>query len=82
MWMIIVMPHLHALACKKGGLVSFRHNESIDKLVNMAGKALTPTNPGFNPVASRRVRRMLRPKTLLVRRKRNRRPQAKRNAVI
>jgi hypothetical protein len=32
----------HALACKKGGLVIFRHNESRDELVNLAaGKALT-----------------------------------------
>jgi hypothetical protein len=32
----------HALACKKGGLVIFRHNEIRDELVNIAGKALTP----------------------------------------
>jgi hypothetical protein len=33
----------HALACKKGGLVIFRHNEIRDELVNIAGKALTPS---------------------------------------
>jgi hypothetical protein len=33
----------HALACKKGGLVIFRHNEIRDELVNLAGKALTPS---------------------------------------
>jgi hypothetical protein len=33
----------HALGCKKGGLVIFRHNEIRDELVHMAGKALTPS---------------------------------------
>jgi hypothetical protein len=33
----------HALACKKGGLVLFRHNEIRDELVSLAGKALTPS---------------------------------------
>ena len=33
----------HALGCKKGGLVIFRHNEIRDELVHLAGKALTPS---------------------------------------
>jgi hypothetical protein len=33
----------HALSCKKGGLVIFRHNEIRDELVHMAGKAMTPS---------------------------------------
>jgi hypothetical protein len=33
----------HALSCKKGGLVIFRHNEIRDELVYLAGKALTPS---------------------------------------
>ena len=33
----------HALGCKKGGLVIFRHNEIWDELVHLAGKALTPS---------------------------------------
>jgi hypothetical protein len=33
----------HALGCKKGGLVIFRHNEIQDELVHLAGKALTPS---------------------------------------
>jgi hypothetical protein len=33
----------HALGCKKGGLVIFRHNKIQDELVHMAGKALTPS---------------------------------------
>jgi hypothetical protein len=31
----------HALGCKKGGLVIFRHNKIGDKLVYLAGKAFT-----------------------------------------
>jgi hypothetical protein len=33
----------HALSCKKGGLVIFRHNEIRDELVYLAGKAFTPS---------------------------------------
>jgi hypothetical protein len=33
----------HALGCKKGGLVIFHHNKIRDKLVHLAGKALTPS---------------------------------------
>jgi hypothetical protein len=33
----------HALACKKGCLVIFCHNEIQDELVHLAGKALTPS---------------------------------------
>ncbi len=33
----------HALGCKKGGLVTFCHNEIGDELVHLAGKALTPS---------------------------------------
>jgi hypothetical protein len=31
----------HALGCKKGGLVIFRHNEIRDELVNLASRAFT-----------------------------------------
>ena len=34
----------HALACKKSGLVIFRHNKIRDELlVNLAGKSFTPS---------------------------------------
>jgi len=33
----------HALGCKKGGLVIFRHNEIRDELVNLASRAFTPS---------------------------------------
>ncbi len=33
----------HALGCKKGGLVIFRHNEIRDELIHLAGKAFTPS---------------------------------------
>jgi hypothetical protein len=33
----------HALACKKGGLVIFRHNEIRDELIHLASKAFTPS---------------------------------------
>lgn len=33
----------HALGCKKGGLLIFRHNKIQDELVQLAGKALTPS---------------------------------------
>jgi hypothetical protein len=33
----------HALACKKGGLVIFRHNKVRDKLTHLATKAFTPS---------------------------------------
>jgi hypothetical protein len=33
----------HALGCKKGGLVIFRHNEMRDELIHLAGKAFTPS---------------------------------------
>jgi hypothetical protein len=33
----------HALGCKKGGLVIFRHNEVRDELAHLAAKAFTPS---------------------------------------
>jgi hypothetical protein len=33
----------HALRCKKGGLVIFRHDEIRDELVNLASRAFTPS---------------------------------------
>jgi hypothetical protein len=33
----------HALGCKKGGLVIFRHNEIQDELIHLAEKAFTPS---------------------------------------
>jgi hypothetical protein len=33
----------HALGCKKGGLIIFRHNEVRDELAHLATKAFTPS---------------------------------------
>jgi hypothetical protein len=33
----------HALGCKKGGLIIFRHNEVQDELARLAAKAFTPS---------------------------------------
>ena len=45
----------HALDCKKGGLVTTRHNELRDGVADLAGKAFTPSNvrdiPSFTQVA-------------------------------
>jgi hypothetical protein len=40
----------HALGCKKGGLVIFRHNEIRDKLVNFASRAFTPSAARDEPL--------------------------------
>lgn len=51
----------HALGCKKGGLVIFRHNEIQDELMNMAGKALTPSAVRDGPlIKTGRVNESLR----------------------
>ena len=34
----------HTLDCKKGGLVTARHNELRDGVVDLAGKAFTPSH--------------------------------------
>ena len=34
----------HALDCKRGGVVTARHNELCDKVVDLAGKAFTPSH--------------------------------------
>jgi hypothetical protein len=40
----------HALRCKKGGLVIFRHNEIRDELVNLASRAFTPSAARNEPL--------------------------------
>ena len=40
----------HALDCKKGGLVTARHNELRDGVVDLAGKAFTPSHVRDNPL--------------------------------
>ena len=40
----------HALDCKKGGLVTARHNELCDGVADLAGKAFTPSHVGDNPL--------------------------------
>jgi hypothetical protein len=42
----------HALGCKKGGLVMFRHNEIGDELANLASRACTPSPARNEPLAS------------------------------
>ena len=40
----------HALDCKKGGLVTARHNELNDGVADLAGKAFTPARVRDNPL--------------------------------
>ena len=40
----------HALDCKKGGLVTARHNELCDRVVDLAGKAFTHAHVCDNPL--------------------------------
>ena len=40
----------HALACKKGGLVTARHNELRDEVADLAGKSFTPSHVREDPL--------------------------------
>ena len=40
----------HALDCKKGGLVTTRHNELCDGVVDLAGKSFTPSDVRADPL--------------------------------
>ena len=40
----------HALHCKRGGLVTARHNELRDVVANLAGRAFTPSHVRNDPV--------------------------------
>ena len=40
----------HALDCKKGGLVTSRHNKLRDGVSDLAGKAFTPSHVHNNPL--------------------------------
>ena len=40
----------HALDCKKGGLVTTRHNDLHDGVANLAGKAFTPSHVRDDPL--------------------------------
>ena len=40
----------HALDCKKGGLVTARHNELHDGVADLAGKAFTPSHVRDDPL--------------------------------
>ena len=40
----------HALDCKMGGLVTARHNEPRDGVVDLAGKAFTPSHVRNGPL--------------------------------
>ena len=40
----------HALDCKKGGLVTARHNEFRDRVEDLAGKAFTPSHVRDDPL--------------------------------
>jgi hypothetical protein len=56
----------HALGCKKGGLVIFRHNEIRDKLVNLASRVFTPSavreEPLIHSCATEKVKNSPSPK--------------------
>ena len=49
----------HALVCKKGGLVTVRHNELRDGVADLAGKDFTPSHVSDDPLiySGRAVRR-------------------------
>ena len=40
----------HSLDCKRGGLVTARHNEIRDGVAELAGKAFTPSHVRNNPL--------------------------------
>ena len=40
----------HALDCKKGGLVTARHNDIRDGVADLAGKAFTPSHVRDDPL--------------------------------
>ena len=40
----------HALDCKKGGLVTARHNELCDRVADLDGKAFTPSHVRNDPL--------------------------------
>ena len=40
----------HALDCKKGGIVTARHNDLRDGVADLAGKAFTPSHVRYNPL--------------------------------
>ena len=40
----------HALGCKRGGLVTARHNELRDGVADLAGKAFTPSHVRDDPL--------------------------------
>ena len=40
----------HALYCKRGGLVTARHNDLRDGVADLAGKAFTPSHVRNNPL--------------------------------
>ena len=40
----------HSLDCKKGGLVTARHNELCDRVADLAGKYFTPTHVRNSPL--------------------------------
>ena len=40
----------HALDCKKGGLVTARHNKLSDGVADLAGKAFTPSHVCDDPL--------------------------------
>ena len=50
----------HDLDCKKGGLITARHNELRDGVADLAGKAFTPSHVRNDPLiySSRSVKRM------------------------
>ena len=49
----------HALDCKKGGLVTARHNELLDGVADLAGKSFNPSHVRDDPLiySGRAVRR-------------------------
>ena len=40
----------HALDCKKGGLITARHNELRDRVTDLASKAFTPSHVRDDPL--------------------------------
>ena len=53
----------HSLDCKKGGLVTARHNELRDGVADLAGKAFTPSHVRSDPlIYSGRAMSRMKPK--------------------